>query len=737
MSYLVLARKYRPQRFSDMIGQAHVTKTLRNAIGAKRAHHAYLFCGVRGLGKTTAARILARGLVCEEGPTPDPCNVCEQCKAVLELRSVDVREIDGASNNSVDDIRALREQVHYLPQSARKKIYIIDEVHMLSASAFNALLKTLEEPPEHVNFIFATTDPHKVLPTILSRVFRLDFRRVAVLELAQHLQSVLKQEGLFADEDALRIVAECADGSVRDAMTLLDKVIAFSSDPQAINAEETRAVLGLSDPYAISRIVSDLLARDVPALLQHFDQAAGATSDLQHLAMGVLKHLRDLTVVQVTAAPDAFVQCSAQRLQELKEQAASSDPLTLAQYFDRFSQSVDRLAKSANPRLSLEMALIELALAPPMMDVDAVVDRLAAIAGGGEDPGPGPGPGSGPGSGSRSARSPESGATRPKSPPQTRTSAAQNPTPKAAFNPPTQSVAPPQTRPKPAETPTPEAAFNPLKKSAAPPQARPEEPTPIPESDMSKKLWAMVRGEAPAQGRPPKTPPVQPPSAPAHPPEDRPPAPRDVVSASPDKEPRRKPDVAKHPTEHPVGQPAEHPAEHSTEHSLEPPAEDPVEHPFEHSLEPDSEQPPFVPSPDYEGWERALLDLRDRNDGYLLALVADFGVRRFSPEEVVLVAPKKSFSSLTLGQKSEGRERFEAWLQSLGIEAKALQWVEGMADLCTAPSWNLVESRRLAQHLAAVEAQARSAPETQKLHSHLRAEFISVQARFDHRGQAR
>jgi DNA polymerase-3 subunit gamma/tau len=248
VAYLALARKYRPQRFADMIGQEHVTRTLQNAIKADRVHHAYLFCGVRGLGKTTAARILAKCLVCERGPTDEPCNQCNQCVAINEGRSVDVIEIDGASNNSVDDIRSLRDQVNYLPHSARRKIYIIDEVHMLTQQAFNALLKTLEEPPPHVTFMFATTDPHKVLATILSRVSRLDYRRVRVATLVPYLREILSKEGLAVEDEGLKVIARCGEGSVRDSLTLLDKVIAFASDPTATAAARRRDLAAPARP---------------------------------------------------------------------------------------------------------------------------------------------------------------------------------------------------------------------------------------------------------------------------------------------------------------------------------------------------------------------------------------------------------------------------------------------------------------------------------------------------------
>ncbi|MCA9713896.1 MAG: DNA polymerase III subunit gamma/tau, partial [Myxococcales bacterium] len=251
MAYVVLARKYRPQRFADLVGQEHVTKTLANAISHDRVHHAYLFCGARGLGKTSAARILAKCLVCERGPAIEPCNECRECTAVTDGSSVDVIEIDGASNNRVDDIRNLREQVRYLPQTARKKIYIVDEVHMLTGSAFNALLKTLEEPPPHVTFILATTEVHELPATILSRVSRFDFRRVASGQLVAHISHLLEQEGVQIEEAGLYTIARAGDGSVRDTLTLLDKIIAFASDTRAVSEREVRTVLGVPARIAV------------------------------------------------------------------------------------------------------------------------------------------------------------------------------------------------------------------------------------------------------------------------------------------------------------------------------------------------------------------------------------------------------------------------------------------------------------------------------------------------------
>ena len=396
MSYVVLARKYRPLRFADMIGEEHIGRTLGNAILQNRVHHAYLFSGARGLGKTTTARIFAKALVCERGPTPEPCNVCEQCVAVTEGRSVDVIEIDGASNNSVENIRGLREQVHYLPQSARRKVYIIDEVHMLTTSAFNALLKTLEEPPAHVNFVFATTEPHKVLPTILSRVSRLDFRRVSVAEIVLHLQNILEREGLGVDPAGLRLVARAAGGSVRDAMTLLDQVLAFAADPKAVGEHEARAVLGQAERTAVADLVDALLARDPDLVMQRFDALAAAGHDLTVLSLQMLEDLRDLTVARSCRTREAFVDATADELDELMRRASVVEIPVLTQAFDRLWRVIDRLPTARSQRLVLEMGLLELAQSEPLVPLGDLVERLHALADGKPVPSGGsPGPGRG------------------------------------------------------------------------------------------------------------------------------------------------------------------------------------------------------------------------------------------------------------------------------------------------------------------------------------------------------
>src|SRR5882672_6867302 len=267
MSYLVLARKYRPQRFAELVGQEHVARTLTNAIQQNRVHHAFLFTGARGVGKTSAARILAKALDCEKGPTAEPCGKCDQCLEIASGRSVDVVEIDAASNTKVEETKSILEGVRYAPSRARRKVYIIDEVHMLSSHSFNALLKTLEEPPSHVVFIFATTEVHKIPVTILSRTQRFDFKLIATTRLTEHLASVLAAEKIDADEDAVRVIARQAAGSVRDGLSLLDQVIAYVGGAK-LSRDVVADVLGVADRRLLVELAGHILARDAGATLR-------------------------------------------------------------------------------------------------------------------------------------------------------------------------------------------------------------------------------------------------------------------------------------------------------------------------------------------------------------------------------------------------------------------------------------------------------------------------------------
>lgn len=496
MTYVVLARKYRPQRFADLVGQEHVTRTLANAIAHDRVHHAYLFCGARGLGKTTAARLLAKCLVCVKGPTIDPCNACGECTAVTDGRSVDVIEIDGASNNKVEDVRNIREQVRYLPATARRKIYIIDEVHMLTGSAFNALLKTLEEPPPHVTFIFATTEVHELPATILSRVSRFDFRRLSSAQLVGHLKWILEQEGVVVEEAGLYTVARAGDGSVRDSLTLLDKVIAFASDTGKISAEEVRVVLGAPSTLAVSGLVEAVLARDATLTLRRFDEIFASGYDLLALALEFLKYVRDLAVMKLCGSRDVLLDISDQEFEQLQRQASSVEAIEVAQLFDRFSRVVDALPRTRVPRLVLEMGLLDLVHTEPLLPLGDLIERLEQISS----------HGTGSSSGGSFARPTSPPARSGNSPPRTALEPQRPAKADADFfaklgnpaNPRPPSAAPASNPPARAPAPPPAARV-----PAPPPPAQPSPAQPPPQPQPPAPVWPLPAAPPPAaQGCP-------------------------------------------------------------------------------------------------------------------------------------------------------------------------------------------------------------------------------------------
>ena len=376
MSYLVLARKYRPQTFADVIGQEHVTRTLQNAIRRGRIHHAFLFCGGRGTGKTTTARILAKALSCEKAPTPDPCNVCPACVEITQGSSVDVQEIDAASQNRVEDIRELREAIRYAPVRGKKKLYILDEVHMLSTSAFNALLKTLEEPPPHALFVFATTDPHKLPQTILSRVQRYDFKLVPTARLVEHLSYVLTQEGMAFEPAALQLVAREGQGSVRDSLSLLDQVLA--STEGTLTEAQASAVLGVADRGLIVGLGRAIVDRDPAQALLLIDGAYGRGFDLLQLAKTLLGHLRDLLVISVVKDPLPLLDATPSELEEL--QAQSERARGRAELlFHRMLRVAEETSRAALPRYVLEVGVVELCAVEAMQPIGELVDRLELL----------------------------------------------------------------------------------------------------------------------------------------------------------------------------------------------------------------------------------------------------------------------------------------------------------------------------------------------------------------------
>lgn len=381
MTYLVLARRWRPQTFADIVGQEHVTRTLQNAIRAGRVAHAFLFTGVRGVGKTTAARVLAKALNCEQGPAPEPCNTCVHCQAIANGSALDVVEIDGASNTGVDDVRAIIENVRYRPAQCRFKIYIVDEVHMLSTSAFNALLKTLEEPPAHVKFIFATTDPHKVPATIQSRCQRYDFKRLPLSLIVRHLGEIAAREGLEISEKGLFLLARESEGSMRDAQSLLDQVIAFAG--QQITDEQILRALGLVDRALVTELASAILARDPAKVLEVVEQVYVRGHDLRRFVRDSVEHFRNIAVVQAGAAALLKEELPIEELEALQKQAETASFLDVERVFRTLLHAEAELGRTPVPKLCLEMHLLRLAMAEPLVSLAALSEQLRQLAAGG------------------------------------------------------------------------------------------------------------------------------------------------------------------------------------------------------------------------------------------------------------------------------------------------------------------------------------------------------------------
>ncbi len=383
MSYLVLARKYRPQTFAEIVGQEHVTTTLQSAIAQGRLHHAFLFCGARGVGKTTAARILAKALSCENGPAAEPCNVCEPCREITNGTSVDVQEIDAASNNGVDNIRELRDAIVYAPIRGKKKVYILDEVHMLSSGAWNALLKTLEEPPPHAVFVFATTDPHRLPATILSRVQRYNFKLVAIRRITEHLATVLDKEGVRHEPQALALCARESGGSVRDALSLLDQVLAGTSGGESPLLTEAHVadLLGVADRALVAGLLAAVIDKQPSVALQLVDDAFRRGYDLVQLAHTLLGVLRDLVVVAAVKDPGALIDGGPGEVEALVE-LMKRTPATLPEIlFHRLSHTVELVAEAVVPRHTFEVGLVELCRAEPLEPIAGLLDRLIELEG--------------------------------------------------------------------------------------------------------------------------------------------------------------------------------------------------------------------------------------------------------------------------------------------------------------------------------------------------------------------
>jgi DNA polymerase-3 subunit gamma/tau len=382
MTYQVLARRLRPQRFADVVGQEHVTRTLQAAITGDRVAHAFLFAGPRGVGKTTTARILAKALNCERGPAPEPCNECSTCREIAEGIAFDVLEIDGASHTQVEKMRDLMETVAHRPIKSRFKIYIIDEVHMLSSHSFNALLKTLEEPPPHAKFILATTDPHKVLQTVLSRCQRYDLRRIGLGALTAELRRAVEREGVALPDTTLALVAREAEGSLRDAQSLLEQVLAAGEG--APDEATVRALLGAADRALVVTVVDAVLAGDAAACLRQLATLHEHGYDAQRFCRDLLEHVWHLAVLAATGDASLVADLPEVERVALQAQAGRRSPDELQRIFGLLLETDETLAsplRTIDPQLVLEMSVLRVATLPPLLPVDEILARLDAIAG--------------------------------------------------------------------------------------------------------------------------------------------------------------------------------------------------------------------------------------------------------------------------------------------------------------------------------------------------------------------
>jgi len=377
MSYLVLARKWRPQVFEDVVGQRSITQTLQNAISQKRVAHAFLFTGARGVGKTSTARILAKALNCENGPQINPCNQCATCHEISAGNSMDVIEIDGASNRGIDEIRELRENVRYTPAKSRYKIYIIDEVHMLTREAFNALLKTLEEPPPHIIFVFATTEPHKIPATILSRCQRYDFKRIPLKEIIGSLKRIVEEEKVQISQRGLFSIAQESEGSLRDAQSLLDQLISYGG--KEIRDEDIAEVLGLIDRKILNDTIEAIANRNTERCMEIVEHIYHYGYDLQHFCRELLQYFRNLILTKVSQQPEGLMELPKEEFEILKKQAERFQFDQLNHLFSLLLKGEEEVAQSTFPRIMLEMTLIRMATLRPILPIDEILKKLESL----------------------------------------------------------------------------------------------------------------------------------------------------------------------------------------------------------------------------------------------------------------------------------------------------------------------------------------------------------------------
>jgi DNA polymerase-3 subunit gamma/tau len=379
MSYLVLARKWRPAGFDDLVGQEPIMRVLKNAVSQGKIAHAYLFSGPRGVGKTSSARILAKALNCAEGPTPVPCGRCSSCTAIADGSSVDVIEIDGASNNSVDDIRDLRDRVKYAPSSGRYKVYIIDEVHMLSGSAFNALLKTLEEPPGHVIFVLATTEMKKIPATVVSRCQHMPFRRIPTSVIKARLAQIAGAEGIGISSQAMGLVARAAEGSMRDSLTILDQLSSFSTD---ISEDDVKSLLGIADFGMLAKVARAVVGGDREGVLSAIEVLSEQGADIRSFAKELVRFFRDLLVASIMRQPDDLLDMGGDEMTVVRDIISETSEDQLSLMLSEVVRAEADVRQSSSPRVALEMALIRTSFLSGMRPITEVIERIARQGGG-------------------------------------------------------------------------------------------------------------------------------------------------------------------------------------------------------------------------------------------------------------------------------------------------------------------------------------------------------------------
>ncbi len=376
MSYLVLARKWRPKTFDDVIGQEYITQTLKNAVSSGKIAHALIFSGPRGVGKTSCARIVAKALNCEKGPTPEPCSGCTFCRDISEGKSLDVIEIDAASHTGVNDVREIIENIKYLPFSGKTKIYIIDEAHMLSQSAFNALLKTLEEPPPHVLFVLATTEAHKIPITILSRCQRYDFKKVSTEKIKDRLQSVTSSEGINISGETLYLLAQEADGGLRDALSLLDQLVAtFGTE---IKHEDTAKILGILDRPLIKSTLAAIFSKDPKSCIETLNEVSEKGISPKRFAEDLLKTIRNVLIIK-TCGNEVLLDISDEEKEELRRIAANQSVESLELLFSLMLDGAEDVQRSFYPRMALEVTLVKLSLVSSTVPLDEILNKIEAL----------------------------------------------------------------------------------------------------------------------------------------------------------------------------------------------------------------------------------------------------------------------------------------------------------------------------------------------------------------------